>query len=112
MPRPRATAASLAAPGDGRDCHFIVVATRLINSMPRGFSRPRKRNSIGSMPAAAEIPIPAPVAELVGIERAVGCRAQEAFPIELGHVEGGHSAHRRDVVLEPIGADQGHLAET
>jgi hypothetical protein len=28
MPRPRATAASLAAPGDGRDCHFIILATR------------------------------------------------------------------------------------
>jgi hypothetical protein len=61
--------------------------------------------------AAAEIPIPAPVAELVGIEGAVGGRAQKTLPIELGHVEGRHTAHRRDVILEPVGADQGHLAE-
>src|SRR5450756_2871816 len=61
--------------------------------------------------SAAEIPIPAPVAELVRIEGAVARRAQEALPIQLGHVEGGHAAHRRDVVLEPVGADHGHLAE-
>ena len=34
--------------------------------------------------AAAEIPIPAPVGVLVGVERPVGGGAQEALPIELG----------------------------
>src|SRR5436190_1661476 len=53
MPRPRAMAAFASAPGEGRVCHFIIVATRLISSMPRGLLRLRKRNSIGSMPAAA-----------------------------------------------------------
>src|SRR5438105_9994620 len=53
MPRPRAMAAFASAPGEGRVCHFIMVATRLISSMPRGLLRLRKRNSIGSMPAAA-----------------------------------------------------------
>ena len=46
-------AAFASAPGEGRVCHFIIVATRLISSMPRGLLRLRKRNSIGSMPAAA-----------------------------------------------------------
>src|SRR5438105_15760739 len=52
MPRPRAIGASLSGPGEGRACHFIKVAVRLMTSAPRASLRPRNRNSTGSTRAA------------------------------------------------------------
>src|SRR5947199_280185 len=100
MPRPRATAALASAPGEGRVCHFIIVATRLINSMPRALLRLRKRNSIGSMPAAAanssvKLSTAKQLAGLPGERNGAGRMAVHAIAPGAFEIEQAHLVRRQ-----------------
>src|ERR1022692_1855930 len=61
--------------------------------------------------AAAEIPVPAPVCKLVGIERAARGRAQKTLPVEFLHFDLRPAGLVGNMVLKPVRPDQGHLPE-
>src|SRR5690242_20935979 len=68
-----------------------------------------ERNQVGER-AAAEIPIPAPGGEAIDVEGLIGRGPEPAFPIELSGID-SRSWPTPQIILEPVGADQGDLSD-
>src|SRR5580700_215180 len=61
--------------------------------------------------AAAEIPIPTPVRELIRVKFAIRGGTEEEFPVELGSVNARTFRRMQKVVLIPVSADKRNLSD-